>query len=406
MVAQGMVACLAQESASKSTPLTFQQRRQLREWIGQYRRHRNDPLKRAPIVEGILSLGTVGAKELFATVDKDLTSRLAAYRGQLQQKASSLLRARTSTIQLSELARLQQEVVQLREVPDLTKEMIVAQADPAMRSLRETLLIGVDDVLVGSKALQRQRAELLDLGALWQRCHQNLDPSDADRPGPDETDFATRLQAEELAAIQSSMPMPPEVRGVLAANGQLSSKLDTQEARAILAINATRFLVGLEPLAIDPQLCAAARDHSGDMQRLDFFSHTSPVEGKTTALDRARNFGTTVSGENIYVGAADGPKAVDTWFHSPGHFKNLLGGHRRVGWASDAAASTLPRCLGSSERETLTRSANWVGIVHTSLLSSRHEVLQQQEGGRCLPTRRCIGTLITLCMRSCWIFPA
>jgi len=68
------------------------------------------------------------------------------------------------------------------------------------------------------------------------------------------------------------------------------------------------------------------------MERLRFFAHLSDVPGKRTPEDRAKRFGTTASGENIYAGSSAGRDAHQAWFHSPGHFKNQLeAGHRRIG---------------------------------------------------------------------------
>jgi uncharacterized protein YkwD len=67
------------------------------------------------------------------------------------------------------------------------------------------------------------------------------------------------------------------------------------------------------------------------MQKLGFFSHESPVPGKKTPWDRAKRFGTTASAENIAAGYQDGRAVNLGWFHSPGHHRNMLGNHRRVG---------------------------------------------------------------------------
>ena len=99
----------------------------------------------------------------------------------------------------------------------------------------------------------------------------------------------------------------------------------------MLALNLTRNLLGLPSLAIDMKLTAAARDHSKDMEELKFMAHESPVPGKKTPEDRAARFGTSSLGENIFQGSRDGNAANRAWFHSPGHFKNMLGDHQRVG---------------------------------------------------------------------------
>jgi uncharacterized protein YkwD len=93
-----------------------------------------------------------------------------------------------------------------------------------------------------------------------------------------------------------------------------------------------RLYLGLSALTIDPKLCDAARDHSKDMSEQNFFAHESPVKGKTTPWDRASNFGTTASGENIYAGSTDPHGANTGWFYSPGHHKNMFNpGQKRIG---------------------------------------------------------------------------
>ena len=100
--------------------------------------------------------------------------------------------------------------------------------------------------------------------------------------------------------------------------------MDREEANVIRTLNDMRVIMGLMPMEIDLKLCKAARGHSADMQRLDFFSHESPVEGKKTFSDRAKLADTKAHGENILKGVASGSKAVEEWFKSPGHHKNMF----------------------------------------------------------------------------------
>lgn len=60
------------------------------------------------------------------------------------------------------------------------------------------------------------------------------------------------------------------------------------------------------------------------MATLKFFAHKSLVKGKTNPSDRAKNFGTTGNGENIYAGNASPLAANKAWFYSPGHHRNLF----------------------------------------------------------------------------------
>ena len=118
---------------------------------------------------------------------------------------------------------------------------------------------------------------------------------------------------------------------MVAANTRLAAKMDPEEARCVLALNLMRNLLGLSPVRIDLSLVAAARDHSADMEKLKFFSHHSSVPGKHAPGDRAGRFGTTATAENIAMGPFHGNAANLVWFHSPGHHRNMLSDHVRVG---------------------------------------------------------------------------
>ena len=112
---------------------------------------------------------------------------------------------------------------------------------------------------------------------------------------------------------------------------RLRSATPHEEHLGTLELNRLRYLLGLSLVRIDPKLSDAARDHSKDMTNVGFFSHTSPVSGKRRFGQRAANFGTSASAENIAAGQRTGPGAIRAWWYSPGHHKNMLGGHGRTG---------------------------------------------------------------------------
>ena len=99
-------------------------------------------------------------------------------------------------------------------------------------------------------------------------------------------------------------------------------------------LNHERLLLGLEALRLEEKLSDAAKGHSGDMARLGFFAHESPVPGKKTPWDRAKKAGFEgrASGENIFMGSTSARAAYDAWFASDGH--------RHIMHASG------PNCLG------------------------------------------------------------
>ncbi len=81
---------------------------------------------------------------------------------------------------------------------------------------------------------------------------------------------------------------------------------------------------GLAPLTSNPELQAAAQDHSKDMAQSDYFSHTS-LDGSTFS-DRinAEGYKARALGENIAAGQPTPEAVVQSWIDSPGHRANLL----------------------------------------------------------------------------------
>lgn len=115
-----------------------------------------------------------------------------------------------------------------------------------------------------------------------------------------------------------------------AAAGTLVTRAD----RATLAqMNKARTSRGLPPLRLDLRLQRAARAHSLDMLRRDYFAHGAFAE----RLARFDVRGPRV-GENLAWGTGSRGSAgaiVRAWLRSPGHRRNLLRpGFRRVGVAA------------------------------------------------------------------------
>jgi uncharacterized protein YkwD len=114
------------------------------------------------------------------------------------------------------------------------------------------------------------------------------------------------------------------------------------ERQAFDLINAARVRNRLPPLAWDGDLCRAARTHSENMGRRNFFDHDAP-DG-TSLLDRVNATGIAWRslGENIAYnkGQVDPVRvAVEQWMHSPGHLANIMRAkytHTAVGVARTA----------------------------------------------------------------------
>ncbi|MBZ0150008.1 MAG: CAP domain-containing protein [Planctomycetes bacterium] len=227
---------------------------------------------------------------------------------------------------------------------DLSKGMIHDEIDPLVAELRGLLLPDLEQVLARAPAVA-------DAVQALRASHQELQPwfdlycasiadfdlnADAQRhlkkkPPPAAPMTGARLEASLGDWLFQSLPLAARDQHVLADNEAQRSSTDAEDFAGTYELNRRRYLLGLPLLRIDAKLGAAARDHSDDMLRLGFFSHTSPVAGKRTPGDRAARFGTSGGAENIAAGHDSGASAIDGWWYSPGHHKNLLGNHGRTG---------------------------------------------------------------------------
>jgi len=321
-----------QQTPAKPARVSSEELRRVSRVMTHFRQAGKDLEKRKAVVQEAIAAGKPAVSALKDRIWRDMTPDLKRYLGKFKPEAARYVRERVAKTDLEEVARLREKVLDLQKQPDFTHEVIVAKADPAMKRLERLLVFHPADVLKCSKSLQADRDKLMPMGNLWEWCAMALynETNKTSRPKT-MPNFARYLEDEEELAVAAVTPMDPATSATLDANSQLAPELDPEEARCIQALNHTRNVLGLSALAVDLKLCAAARDHSKDMKEKKFFSHESPVEGKKTPWDRAKRFGTSASGENIYAGSTDGKEANSAWFHSPGHHVNMLGGHKRVG---------------------------------------------------------------------------
>lgn len=324
------------QTADKPAPLnlTPTQKREVNAITAKYRSARTDAEAKSAAVDKAIAYGKPAVSAMLVAVEQELHPQLAPYREKFMQAASGVYKTRVTGGNIEEIIRLRETVLGLRNRGvGFTKEAIVTEGDPAMARLRDIIIVGRDEVLARAVALAADRKRISELGEIWQRCSQYLHQLEPAGPGSTQEapSFEEYLAGEEELAVGLAAPMSPQFRAVLAMNANLAKRIDPEEARAIQALNLTRNLLGLSPVVVDLRLCAAARDHSNDMKTLNFFAHESNVPGKAAPWDRAKRFGTTASAENIFMGSTDGRRANSGWFHSPGHHKNMLAKHRRVG---------------------------------------------------------------------------
>ena len=118
--------------------------------------------------------------------------------------------------------------------------------------------------------------------------------------------------------------------GCAGANVAPSASPAKASAATLCLLNRERRAHGLAPFHVNRALANAARGHSRDMARRDYFDHTAP--GDVTFADRIqranyRPRGSWSIGENIAWGSgslATPASIVRAWMKSPGHRANIL----------------------------------------------------------------------------------
>lgn len=242
------------------------------------------------------------------------------------------------------VAELRAAALAVTRGPGLSKAAIKDRVDPRLKELGELLqpkfadiLRADDDLDFELTDLRLAHTELRSWFALYASATEGLElHEDAQKhfaklpvpagPGPEQ-----RIDDAITAATFAGLPMSDRDRKALQHNHALRGVVPHQELLGTLELNRIRYLLGLGLVRVDTKLSDAARDHSKDMATLGFFSHTSPVKGKERFGQRAANFGTSASAENIAAGQSTGHGAIRAWWYSPGHHKNMLGGHGRTG---------------------------------------------------------------------------
>jgi uncharacterized protein YkwD len=134
-----------------------------------------------------------------------------------------------------------------------------------------------------------------------------------------------------------------------------ATAMSSLEQGVLADINALRKQHGLEPLHFNSRLSAAARAHSSDMALRGYFSHTS-ASGMTFDRRIARYYPMGSSrywsvGENLLWSSpdVDPARALDMWWNSPEHRKNMLNARWREIGLSAVHVATAPGTYGGRE---------------------------------------------------------
>lgn len=318
-------------------PLPVDQVRELNRILADFSKTNTTLAEQEKIAARVIEIGGTGPQRLERMAALRVASGERGYRKAFFEAAAAACRKKVvggGADRSAEVKARRDAVLSLRNA-SVTKEQLVSKGDSALAWLRENLLATPQEVLDSSEALAERRANLLGMDAIRAKCREAADAKGAEPP-----DLAPQLEDYEEVAVIMALPMGQGDRRTLLLNLGISSELQREEALGIRDLNRMRAMLGIGALSIDVKLCEAARGHSKDMNEKKFFSHTSPVAGKASPWDRARRAGTTASAENIAAGARNGAGANRQWFHSPGHMRNMLGAHRRMGLGRDGSKWT------------------------------------------------------------------
>jgi uncharacterized protein YkwD len=152
-----------------------------------------------------------------------------------------------------------------------------------------------------------------------------------------------------------------------ASSQQPTTSLSSLEQGVLSQINSVRKEHGLAPLRLSGHLSAAARQHSDEMAARGYFSHDS-VNGSSFDKRIARYYPVGHSrywsvGENLLWSSPDvDPNgAVDMWWNSPEHRKNMLTARwREIG----VSAVHVPAAPGTYGGRAVTIVTTDFGVRH------------------------------------------
>jgi uncharacterized YkwD family protein len=188
---------------------------------------------------------------------------------------------------------------------------------------------------------QSNNINIDEINSLLEKYMQNVQikqPTDqpAEVEVPKEETTTTEQQAQQPTQQQPTQQQPAQTEQPK--TEQSASQLSAYEQKVVDLTNQERAKNGLPALQVDTALSKVAREKSLDMQRNNYFSHTSPTYG--SPFDMMKKFGITykAAGENIAKGQRSPEEVVNAWMNSEGHRKNILSSnftHIGVGHVAD-----------------------------------------------------------------------
>ena len=136
---------------------------------------------------------------------------------------------------------------------------------------------------------------------------------------------ALALAAWTFAAVAEPLPGDADTEcSAPAADVSRALMRATNEARAEARRCGTTLMPAAPAVRLNSLLNRAARAHSRDMARNNFFSHTGSDGSKSWDRAAAQGYVYGYIGENIAAGYRDAGSVQSGWLNSPGHCENIM----------------------------------------------------------------------------------
>ena len=159
--------------------------------------------------------------------------------------------------------------------------------------------------------------------------------TEVEAPKEEQTQTEQQPETEQPTTQQPAQQQPAQTEET---TEQASYQLSQYEQQVVDLTNQERAKQGLPALKVDLELSKVAREKSLDMQKNNYFSHTSPTYG--SPFDMMKQFGISykTAGENIAKGQRTPQEVVNAWMNSSGHRQNILSSnftHIGVGYVAE-----------------------------------------------------------------------
>lgn len=153
----------------------------------------------------------------------------------------------------------------------------------------------------------------------------------ADSPTTTTEASSTESHAPETASTDptTTTPKPSPTRATMSTTSAPEpattrpAGLSGPAAEVVTLVNRERSRAGCAAVRVDADLVTAAQEHSDDMARRRYLSHTTP-EGERFDERIAEAGYSDPAAENIAMGISSADAVMDAWMGSEGHRRNIL----------------------------------------------------------------------------------